>query len=207
MGWVLWALGGCAPGWLEGASGRENALTALYVTRPAGDGVEAVLLVANTALECALLPESEDPVELALAQNRIASALTREGARTAALRLYRYTAAAPTWEGLYPLSEEAGHALNTAERPLNAGAMWYAVGEATLEDEDGLYRTYSPVELTYLDPVPAPGWVRIDRAEPDTLHGQFALDAAHTGGGFRATDCGDELTLFEYLNLVALEGP
>lgn len=201
---LLWA---CAPGWLEVPEGREPALTALYTARPAGDGQEAVVLVVNSPLDCALLPDTDDPDALLAAQLRLQAALTREGAKAAALRLFRYADAAPTWEGLYPLYEDAGHHHNSTASPLSAGAMWYAVLEAEVEEDEGLYRTYTPLTLTYLDPASAPGWVRVDRAPEGRLIGQFSLEAAHASGGFDATDCGDETALFEYLNLVAPGGP
>lgn len=204
---MLWFLLACAPGKVETPKGEEPLLTAFYLTRPANAGAEAVILLVNSSLDCALLPDTEDPNELIQAQAALQAALTREGAKAAVLRLYRYTALAPTWPGLYPLYTSAGHQNNGGDSPLSSGAAWFNVLEAELDDEDGLYRTYTPLEVEYEDPVAAPGWVRISRADEEQLVGTFSLDSLHASGSFRALNCGTETALFDYLDLLAQREP
>lgn len=196
------ALAACGAGQVERAGGGDALETALFVRDVEGDGERAVIVLSNSALTCEMFTESDDPNEQTRADLALQAAFTREGALIVALSLYRFVAAAPDWEGLYLLSDSAGHPLNTATSPRNAGAVLYEVLESEVADADGLVITYTPTEVRSLDPVTGPGAVSITRSPEDALIGTFDLEDAQVSGRFRAEDCGDVRDLFQTLDLL-----
>jgi hypothetical protein len=107
----------CGAGRVDRVEGRDALETALFVQDVEGDGERAVIVLSNSALSCEMFTESDDPNEQLRADLALQAAFTREGALIVSLTLYRFTAAAPQWDGLYLLSDAAGHPLNTVPRP------------------------------------------------------------------------------------------
>lgn len=200
LGTIL--LAACGAGRVDRVDGRDTLETALFVQDVEGDGERAVIVLSNSALSCEMFTESDDPNEQLRADLALQAAFTREGAVLVSLTLYRFTAAAPGWEGLYLLSEAAGHPLNTATSPRNAGAILYEVLESEVDDADGLVITYTPTEVRRLDPVTGPGSVTITRSADKSIIGAFDLEDAQVSGRFRAEDCGDVRDLFQTLDLL-----
>ena len=192
----------CGAGRVDRVDGRDALETALFVQDVEGDGERAVIVLSNSALSCEMFTESDDPNVQLRADLALQAAFTREGALIVSLSLYRFTAAAPEWDGLYLLSDVAGHPLNTATSPRNAGAIVYEVLESEVADADGLVITYTPTDVRRIDPVTGPGAVTVTRSTEGALVGSFDLQDAQISGRFRAEDCGEVRDLFLTLDLL-----
>lgn len=199
---LLPLLAACGAGRVDRVDGRDALETALFVQDVEGDGERAVIVLSNSALSCEMFTESDDPNEQTRADLALQAAFTREGALIVSLNLYRFTAAAPEWDGLYLLSDAAGHPLNTATSPRNAGAVLYEVIESEVAEAEGLVITYTPTDVRRIDPVTGPGAVTITRSPEGALNGTFDLEDAQVSGRFRAEDCGEVRDLFLTLDLL-----
>jgi hypothetical protein len=199
---LLPLLAACGVGRVDRVDGRDALETALFVQDVEGDGERAVIVLSNSALSCEMFTESDDPSEQTRADLALQAAFTREGALIVSLTLYRFTAAAPKWDGLYLLSDAAGHPLNTATSPRNAGAVLYEVLESEVDEASGLVITYTPTDVRRLDPVTGSGAVTITRSPEGALMGSFDLEDAQISGRFRAEDCGEVRDLFLTLDLL-----
>lgn len=164
---------------------------------------QRLVVLTNTPMPCDPLELENDPdtpaVDEAAAailywEGQVYSALNREGALAVGLGLY-------TWEddftGAYDVQSDASvnaEAWLVGTTHVAFGA-WYRVDEASVEEVDGIFYTYAPVEVSYDVAVAAPAWVEVED-DGDDLSGSFSFEPTELSGRFRATRC-DNSTLYQ----------
>ncbi len=194
---LFFACAGCAPhGWLHTPQGDERLQSALHVNSVDGIGrTNGILIIlANSELPCSL-PSVNDPDAITEADQAYYFALYREGARIVVLYLYNWES---DWTGSYPVIENPDeNALDVVE-PRAAGAIYHAVLEAAVTEDDGLYREYEVLQEQY-EEVGEPGSVNLDVVE-DSLEGSFSLDSIDVSGSFRTEHCGDATDIMRYIS-------
>lgn len=202
---LLLMLVGCGPRFYTEA-GPEPIRGAVWFDplQVAGDPDEAggaprqrLVVLTNSPLPCAPAELENDPdtptVDEAAAailywEGQVHSALNREGALAVGLGLY-------TWEddfsGEYAVRADASTNAEAwlVEATHVAAGAWYRVDEAAVEEVDGIFYTYLPVELSYDVAVAEPAWVRVDEDDGTTLRGEFSFEPTELSGRFVADRC------------------
>ena len=210
---LLVLLLGCGPGVLATPDGREPLRGALWF-RDRGVASAAVVphrhlvLLTNSPLNCwpELLEDDPDTAEdeaasaLLYWQGEIAAAFTREDARAVVLALYSRSS---RLDGEYALTEDGLRdpttALSADER---AGfGAWLHVIEASVDELDGLFYAYTPVEVAYNRAVQAPASADV-RRDDDRITGEFAFTNDHWSGRFEAGSCDNDDLFNQVLQLV-----
>jgi len=164
-------------------------MAAWALERPGSERDELYLLISNSELStCAFdLSDFENIAsgEHEETSQELALMLYREGSRIAFLHLYRFRQ--DSWEGTYPLSTEPVNTVLDDREPFAAEAAWWAMLEARVASDNGLIRSYEPVEYDVEVDVPQ-GDVQIDR-ESERFHGRFGLESLDVSGTFKASRC------------------
>jgi hypothetical protein len=181
------------PGHVEGPLGTFELRSAWYRTSVNG----TVVVLSNGELECGM-PQLEDDLEQALAEDRLAVALCREGAQHVALRLYDTTTdpEAGQYAGLTVATEESV----SEELPRVANGIYYAVSEAYLSGYDNLIRDYDP-ENEILWELGDGGQVIVDEPSAGELTGWFRFpytrEDSSVAGEFVAQECSGDTALLD----------
>ena len=180
---------GCAAGNLSWSEGSAPVMTAWALEQPGEERDELYLLISNSELSSCRFDlgdiEAIDSSSQEETAQELALMLYREGSRIAYLHLYRFRQ--DTWEGTFPLSSEPVNAVLDDRDPFAAEAAWWAMLEARVVQDNGLIRSYEPVEYEVEVDVPA-GDVQIDR-DGERLHGRFGLETLDVSGTFKASRC------------------
>lgn len=165
-------------------------MTAWALETKSGEIDELYLLISNSELSTCRFDLSQiEDVDAATQEEvtqELALMLYREGSRIAFLHLYRFRQ--DGWEGTYPLSDEPVLTLLDDRDPFAAEAAWWAMLEARVVQDNGLIRSYEPVEYDVEVDVPS-GDVQIDE-DGDVLKGRFGLESLDVSGTFKASRCG-----------------
>jgi hypothetical protein len=212
----LLLLTGCS-GVLRSSEGREPIRGAIWfedVSLSVAGGVpnQDVVLLTNSPMSCWPEVTEDDPStdedEAASASvywsGEVTAAFTREDARVVFLALYRRTG---TVDGAYTLLEEArpdpGSALGQYERTGWGG--WLHVVESRVDDLDGLFYDYQPVEVVYNLAVQAPAEAEVARRD-DAIDGTFAFHNDHLSGSFTAESCDNDVLFNQIVQAVSSFG-
>lgn len=201
----MWFLMACA-GTFHAPDGPEPVRSAVWFDVNGMNGIEdprvpreALLLLLNSTVPCEVPDTEDDPrtgtVDEAAAaeqywQAQVGSAFTREGALAVALGLFTYEG---DWEGRYDIDATAlSDAVTLLGGTSRVGyGAWYRVDESVVEDSDGVYFTYTPVDFAYDPAVAAPAWINVSERD-DTLVGNFSFTPTELSGSFRAEPCDNQ---------------
>lgn len=189
-------LTGCADGVLRFPEGSDPVRSAYVTTYELeGGGTEVLGIIANSYLLCSL-PDSDDPAVLQQALVQQAAAVSREGARVLVFTLYPSD---DSWLDTYEIYAGAAPG-----RPWDlqgvAGAAWWAILEAVVEEDDGLSVSYTsaaePGSFVFNPAVEGPGEIEVTGWDETTLDLNFNLDTIDVSGRASATACDPDAALF-----------
>lgn len=204
---LLFALVGCTDV-LRTPTGDETLRGALWFEDVLDAGSTqthaSLLILSNSSLPCNADTVEDDPDttedEAASAQifwqGQIASAFTREGAFLVAIELLSHST---EWSGSYEIDDTTifNPTAALALMPNPAWGVWFQIQEATLEDTDGFFYTYTPTLVEYDSAVAPPGTVNAEAGD-DHIEGDFTFDADHVSGTYGADRC-DNTALYNQL--------
>lgn len=176
------------PGTVSSPRGEVELRTASYRIAETDAGTEAVVLLSNGDLPCALPTEADEI-------SRVATAACREGARHLVLRAY---AVDDTYAGSFGGRSHLRNDEVTDEDPRLVVATWYAVIEAALVDLEGLGRTYMATNDELLTDFGSGGSLSLEDGE-EGLEGRFEFPVEELSGSFEAERCDGDSSLLDLL--------
>jgi hypothetical protein len=163
---------------------------------------DTVVVLSNGEIKCGV-PQLDDEVEQAIAEDQMIVALCREGAQHVALRLYD-TVQDPEG-GQYPGLTVASEESVSDDLPRVANGIYYAVSEAYLSGYDDLIRDYQSEE-EYLWELGDGGQVIVDEPSAGELSGWFSFPYARedssVAGEFVAQECPGDTALLDFVEAV-----
>ncbi len=196
---MLLLLSACGFGTISWPGGSEPLETAFFLEVDDPDTPALYVVLANSYIQSCTDPYLRD--DSVRAEEEIYMAVGREGAQLIILELNRY--GVDTWAGGYPMASQDFQPNNlSGANPFIAQGTYLGIEEAALDQDEGLYRSYTVTEAVFAPEVRAPGEVLISGWEPgELLTGQLRFESLDVSASFHAQPCNESFdrSLFPYV--------